>query len=79
LFLFLQADSVTVSISHLSLNEDAAVLNNDNVKQLFVAYNFLGIDLEELETPSLPKPKTNDPITYNFKKSMFNLFHLDQL
>ncbi|XP_052715363.1 X-linked retinitis pigmentosa GTPase regulator-interacting protein 1-like [Crassostrea angulata] len=66
-------DSVTVTISHLSLKEKAhvtcPVLNNDSVK-LFVAYNFLGIEPEELETPfSLPKPKANLPITYNFTKT----------
>lgn len=67
---FSQANSVTVTISHLSLNEKATVLNNDSVKQLFVAYNFLGIEPQELETPfSLPKPKANLPITYNFTKS----------
>ncbi|XP_048736763.2 protein fantom-like isoform X2 [Ostrea edulis] len=64
------ANSVTVTISHLSLNEHAAVLNNDNVRQLFVAYNFLGIEPQDLETPfSLPKPKANNPITYNFTKT----------
>uniref|UniRef100_K1QMS1 Protein fantom n=1 Tax=Magallana gigas TaxID=29159 RepID=K1QMS1_MAGGI len=64
------ANSVTVTISHLSLNEKATVLNNDSVKQLFVAYNFLGIEPQELETPfSLPKPKANLPITYNFTKT----------
>lgn len=69
---FSQANSVTVTISHLSLNEKATVLNNDSVKQLFVAYNFLGIEPQELETPfSLPKPKANLPITYNFTKSKY--------
>ncbi|XP_062566792.1 protein fantom-like [Saccostrea cucullata] len=64
------ANSVTVTISHLSLNENATVLDNDNVKQLFVAYNFLGIDPQDLETPfSLPKPKANIPIAYNFTKT----------
>ncbi|XP_022337426.2 protein fantom-like isoform X1 [Crassostrea virginica] len=64
------ANTVTVTISHLSLNEKATVLSNDNVKQLFVAYNFLGIEPQELETPfSLPKPKANTSITYNFTKT----------
>ncbi|XP_048761199.1 X-linked retinitis pigmentosa GTPase regulator-interacting protein 1-like [Ostrea edulis] len=65
-----EANSVTVTISHLLLNEQAAVLNNDNVKELFVAYNFLGIEPAELETPfSLPKPKANNPVTYNYTKT----------
>ena len=73
-FLSLQANTVTVTISHLSLNEKATVLSNDNVKQLFVAYNFLGIEPHELETPfSLPKHKANTSITYNFTKSKLAL------
>ena len=62
-----------MTISHLSLIDGADVLNIDSVKQLFVAYNFLGIEPEELETPfSLPKPKADQPITYNFSKSKLN-------
>ncbi|XP_069113817.1 protein fantom-like isoform X2 [Argopecten irradians] len=61
---------VTITISHLSLEEGADVLHRDNIRQLFVAYNFLGIDPQELETPfSLPKPRPGQQIAFNFSKT----------
>ena len=46
----------------------------DKVQQLFVSYKFLNFQPEELETPiSLPKPKPNRPISWNFRK----VFHVD--
>ncbi|XP_021379189.1 protein fantom-like isoform X4 [Mizuhopecten yessoensis] len=61
---------VTITISHLSLEEGANVLHRDNIRQLFVAYNFLGIEPQELETPfSLPKPKPGQQIAFNFSKT----------
>ena len=51
------------------LYPDTAVINNDAITQLFVAYKFLNCDPAELETPlSMPKPAPNRPIHYNFKK-----------
>ena len=42
---------------------------------MFVSYKFLDADPEELETPvSLPVPKANRPISYNFKK----VFHVNE-
>ena len=65
---------VTVTISHLVLSTGAPVLENENIRQLFVSYNFLGILPDELETPfSLPKPKAEQQITFNFSKT----FHVD--
>ncbi|XP_060079479.1 protein fantom-like isoform X2 [Ylistrum balloti] len=61
---------VTITVSHLSLEEGADVLHRDNIRQLFVAYNFLGIEPQELETPfSLPKPKPGQQIAFNFSKT----------
>lgn len=56
-------------VSSLMLYPDTAVVNNDAITQIFVAYKFLNCDPAELETPvSLPKPAPNRPIHYNFKK-----------
>ena len=67
-----QSNIVTVTISHLVLSTGAPVLENENIRQLFVSYNFLGILPDELETPfSLPKPKAEQQITFNFSKSKF--------
>ncbi|XP_013398860.1 protein fantom isoform X4 [Lingula anatina] len=67
-------DTVVVTIAHLSLEEGASALSNPAVQQLFVEYRFLGFPAEELETPvSLPKPKPDQQIYFNFKK----VFHVD--
>ncbi|XP_063406020.1 uncharacterized protein LOC134689979 [Mytilus trossulus] len=64
---------VTVTITHLVLSTGAAVLDEESICKLFVSYNFLGIRLEELETPfSLPKPKAEQPINFNYSKT-FNV------
>ncbi|VDI09253.1 protein fantom [Mytilus galloprovincialis] len=65
---------VTVTITHLVLSTGAAVLDNESICQLFVSYNFLGIKANELETPfSLPKPKAEQQINFNFSKT----YHVD--
>lgn len=67
--------SITVIINSLTLFEDAPMLEMQNIKQLFVSYKFLDYDPELLETPmSLPKPKPNRPLSFNFKK----VFHIDE-
>ena len=59
------------------LFEDASILSLDNIKQLFVSYMFLDYDPEQLETPfSLPKPKPNQPISFNFKKGNVSFIYL---
>lgn len=59
-----------VEISHLSLIEDTEIMNDPEIKRLFIAYNFLGINPAELETPiSLPKPKNaRQQLEFNFRK-----------
>ena len=58
-------------ISQVTFEEDADLLERDDVQMLFVEYRFLGVSLEETETPfSLPKPKANIPIQFNFRKGI---------
>ena len=53
------------------LYENASLYNLENQVQLYVAYRFLDIEPAALETPdSLPLPKPNRPIYFNFKKGM---------
>jgi len=68
-----QSEQVVVEVGHLSLDDDAAIMKNPDVKRLFIAYNLLGVNPAELETPiSLPKPKSsNHQITFNFRKGQF--------
>jgi len=69
------SDTVVVEISHLSLIQDTEYMNDPEIKRLFIAYNFLGINPAELETPiSLPKPKSaRQQLEFNFRK----VFHVD--
>ena len=60
---------MTIEVGSLMLYDNAAVYSVDNQVQLYVAYRFLDEDPASLETPdSLPLPKPNRPIHYNFKK-----------
>lgn len=64
---------MTIVVSYVSLDEDSPLLTNNDVRMLFVEYHFLGVPLEETETPySLPKPTApNKPISFNFTKGIF--------
>ena len=65
----------------LSLHEDAPVLSDNSVQQLFVEYKFLTCDAAELETPfSLPKKSAGYTMSYNFQKgtSTARIGHLDE-
>jgi len=69
------ACSITIIVSSLTLFDNSPVLEMDRIQQLFVSYKFLDCDPEQLETPiSLPKPKANRSISFNFKK----VFHVDE-
>ena len=60
---------MTVTISHLSLEPDTPIMDNDLIQRFYVEYRFLGIAPEETETPfSLPKPKPFQNLVYNFRK-----------
>ncbi|CAD5117963.1 DgyrCDS6705 [Dimorphilus gyrociliatus] len=64
-------DNVTIAIGELSLCEESPLLEDNSVTDLYVAYQFLGIDPKETETPySLNKPtEANKPISFNFERS----------
>jgi len=59
-----------VEIGYLTIKEDTHIISDPDIKRLFIAYNFLGINPAELETPiSLPKPKNSSQhLTFNFRK-----------
>jgi protein fantom len=66
-------DTVTIVVGEVTLNEDAPFLNDDRYKMLYIEYRFLGVPLEETETPySLPKPKPDKPISFNFTKGILH-------
>lgn len=68
-----EGDTVTVVVSHLTLEIDSKPVKNENVKQLYVEYRFLNYPPEELETPyPLPKPKNGLPVNYHFSKCKFS-------
>ncbi|XP_019856890.1 PREDICTED: uncharacterized protein LOC109585319 [Amphimedon queenslandica] len=57
----------SLTIISFTLEEDAAVLSDPNVNNIFVEYSFLDYDIDELETPiSLPKPPPGQPAIFNF-------------
>ncbi|PVD20902.1 hypothetical protein C0Q70_19065 [Pomacea canaliculata] len=65
------SDTVTVVVSHLSLEEDSPPMVNPNIKQLFVAYSFVGLPPQDTETPfSLPKPRPQSQIAFNFSRTI---------
>nr|XP_058967650.1 protein fantom-like [Pocillopora verrucosa] len=67
--------TVVIQVTSLTLDSEAPILQDPNVKQLFVAYKFLDYEPADLETPiSLPKPAPYRPIYYNFKK----VFYVDE-
>ena len=66
-FFQVTSDEVRVTVSHATI-DDADILNNDSIKMLYIEYSFLGVPLEETETPfTLPK-MAGKPMNYNFSK-----------
>ena len=61
---------MVVEVSHLTIREDAPLMSDPDIRRLFIAYSFLGVNPAELETPiSLPKPrKAGQQLTFNFRK-----------
>lgn len=67
---------MTVAINNVALETESEVMQNNDIRQLFVEYKFLGIDPQETETPfSLPKPKPYHNIQFNFSKSKYAAVH----
>ena len=65
---------MVIQVTSLTLHPEASILDDPNVKQVFVAYKFLDCDPAELETPiSLPKPAPYRPMSFNFKKGKIKL------
>ena len=65
---------MVIQVTSLTLHPEASILDDPNVKQVFVAYKFLDCDPAELETPiSLPKPAPYRPMSFNFKKGKVKL------
>ena len=65
---------MVIQVTSLTLNPGASILDDPNVKQVFVAYKFLDCDPADLETPiSLPKPAPYKPMSFNFKKGKIKL------
>ncbi|BFZ12751.1 hypothetical protein BsWGS_15789 [Bradybaena similaris] len=65
------SDTLTIVVSEVSFEPNSPPMLDDNIKQLYVEYRFYGVDPAETETPfSLPKPRANQPITFNFSKTI---------
>ena len=65
---------MVIQVTSLTLHPEASILDDPNVKQVFVAYKFLDYEPADLETPiSLPKPAPHRPISFNFKKGKVTL------
>ncbi|XP_062502017.1 protein fantom-like isoform X2 [Corticium candelabrum] len=63
------SDTISVVVWSLTLSDDAPLLIDESIQQLFVEYKFLSYDAAELETPfSLPKKSAGHTMSYNFKK-----------
>jgi hypothetical protein len=64
---------VGVSIDSLFLNDKSSVMKDPEVSQLYVEYQFLGFQGQELETPtSLKKPQSAPcHLVYNFEKCKY--------
>ena len=66
---FSSKDNIIIVVSDFEAAKDADFINDDKVSQLYVEYKFLDLPPEELETPfSLPKPSSQEKITFNFRK-----------
>ena len=66
-------DNIIIVVSEFEAAPQADFIRDDHVSLLYVEYSFLDIPAEELETPfSLPKPKSQERITFNFRK-VFNV------
>ena len=60
---------ISVTIHSLRIQPDSCIGKDDNITQLFVAFDFGTISQDELETPvSLTKPSTETELIFNFSK-----------
>lgn len=64
-------NNVIIEISSFTLKENSQVLKREDIQKLFVGMEFLNIDPADLESKnSMPKPKVNQPVHFNFRKSI---------
>ncbi|XP_044269858.1 uncharacterized protein LOC123014690 [Tribolium madens] len=61
---------LTITIVDLYFLEGCSVLKNDQIRQFFVEYSFLGQEGPEMETPfSVAKKQAEERIVFNFSKT----------
>ncbi|KAF7394547.1 hypothetical protein HZH66_007721 [Vespula vulgaris] len=71
----LEKDTIIIQIVKINLFENSSVMLDDDVHLLYVEYSFLGYRGADMETESIPKPKTyTEPLIYNFRK----VFSIDE-
>ena len=62
-------DNIIIVVSEFEAAPNAEFITDENISLLYVEYSFLDIPADELETPfSLPKPNSQERITFNFRK-----------
>ena len=62
-------DNIIIVVSEFEAAPNADFITDENISLLYVEYSFLDIPADELETPfSLPKPNSQERITFNFRK-----------
>lgn len=65
-------DNVIIEIQSFVLKENSQVLKRDEIQRLFVSMEFLDYDSSELESNNtMAKPEANQPVHFNFRKSIF--------
>ncbi|KAH0539709.1 hypothetical protein KQX54_007455 [Cotesia glomerata] len=66
---------IIIKISRLKLYKNCPLLKNPDIRQLYIEFSFLGYRGSELETKSVPKPRTyHEEMYFNYKKK----FKLDE-
>jgi hypothetical protein len=62
--------TLAISILSLIIHPESSVAQNPQISQLFVEYEFLNFDMNDLETPmSLCKPTNGQKIIFNFRQA----------
>ncbi|XP_011689387.1 PREDICTED: uncharacterized protein LOC105450951 isoform X3 [Wasmannia auropunctata] len=65
-------DAIIIEIVSMQLLDESYVMQDDEIKLLYVEYSFLGNHGEDMETISVKKPKTGaQEIVYNYKKKFW--------
>uniref|UniRef100_A0A2K5ECI0 RPGR interacting protein 1 n=1 Tax=Aotus nancymaae TaxID=37293 RepID=A0A2K5ECI0_AOTNA len=63
------SEKMCIEIVSLTFYPEAEVMSDENVKQVYVEYNFYDLPLSETETPvSLRKPRAGEEIHFHFSK-----------